>query len=78
MELWIRSQDRKKLCKVSRIINDMGRILCPINDTRNTYEVLGNYSEQRALEVLDEIQRHLVVINYKNDNLFCVYKMPEE
>jgi hypothetical protein len=28
--------------------------------------------------VLDEIQRHLVVINDKNDNLFYVYEMPEE
>ena len=43
------------------------------------YELLGTYkTKERALEVLDEIQSHLVVINDKNNNYFYVYEMPIE
>lgn len=85
MKLWIRSQDRKMLrinpeLEIFEYDNRKNLII----DTKgctdyNKLKVLGTYkTKERALEVLDEIQRHLVVINDKNDNLFCVYEMPED
>lgn len=78
MELWVRSQDKEVLQKITSLfVNDDGYIFS--YDYINSNEVfLGKYKNKtRALEVLDEIQRHLVIINDKNDNLFCVYEMPE-
>ena len=54
MELWIRSQDKKKLHNIKHLeLNN--------NETgifnADTYTLLGKYnSKERALEVLDEIQ----------------------
>ena len=95
MELWIRSQDKKFIVKVNNgiFINKycgQGHI--------NGYEItcgcggsLGTYSEERALEVLDEIQSILmpiseykqevdnIIINYRNININTyVYEMPKE
>ena len=40
---------------------------------------LGTYkTKERALEVLDEIQCHLVNINDSRDSYFYVYEMPKE
>jgi hypothetical protein len=82
MDLWIRNQDKTRLVKVCSLeygeYNETHYIngYC-VNEVDN-YD-LGTYkTKERALEVLDEIQRHLVVINDKNDNLFYVYEMPEE
>lgn len=62
MELWIRSQDRKLLCCPNKIFideyfekNAYGRF-----EIRSDWGVLGIYTEQRALEVLDEIQSILM------------------
>ena len=60
MDLWIRSQDKQKLLKpVSMSLNnDKKGIYGYYND--DYYEVLGRYkTEERALEVLDEIQSKL-------------------
>lgn len=55
MELWIRSQDRECLMKVDRVDYSLSNIEHRIYV--NGYETLvGNYAtEERALEVLDEI-----------------------
>ena len=60
MELWIRSQDRKKLCnaKSFELDNDETGIFC--NNYEDGYIFAGKYkTKERALEVLDEIQRIL-------------------
>lgn len=76
MELWIRSQDRKLLVKINRIDVDGYRIQGNHSDI--DYVTLGNYkNEERVLEILDEIQRYLVIIN-DSDNYFYVYEMPKE
>ena len=58
MELWIRSQDRESLMKVN-ILDKYGlNIVTFDNEYREIY--LGRYvTEERALEVLDEIQNIL-------------------
>ncbi len=56
MELWIRSQDRMKLCnaKVFSLDNDQTGIFC--NSCEDSYVFAGKYkTKERALEVLDEI-----------------------
>ena len=76
MELWIRSQDRKLLLKCEGIGIYKKHIMYELG---HGFTIYGRYeTEERALEILDEIQRHLVVINDKNDNLFYVYEMPKE
>lgn len=91
MELWIRSQDKKMLTKLDYIY------LEPNNGLElqggNHYMInksLGTYAtKERALEVLDEIQKLLMpiseykqeidnlTINYKNIDTI-VYEMPKE
>ena len=93
MELWIRSQDKRKLLKV----NDDLYIANGFNDTDDTFIGIKNVGhigryveEKRALEVLDEIQENIVrqgqVIiltderGIPNGSKFFsyVYEMPEE
>ena len=92
MELWIRSQDKNNLIKVYDIwiddtdMVDKGYISIMANSDFS-FE-LGIYkTKERALEVLDEIQRlieDLQYINYAipNDKFTGyrpnVYEMPEE
>ena len=79
MELWIRSQDKMKLCnaKVLSLDNDQTGIFC--NSCEDSYVFVGKYkTKERALEVLDEIQCHLVNINDSRDSYFYVYEMPKE
>ena len=76
MELWIRSQDKKRLTKATDIrigyLNTIGWIIEDCDE-------LGTYkTEKRALEVLDEIQCHLVNINDSRDSYFYVYEMPKK
>ena len=82
MDLWIRSQDKEDLIK-ARNIRYWGENQIAVNIWTSynniNYVVVGEYAtKERALEVLDEIQRHLVIINDKNDNLFYAYQMPIE
>ena len=80
MELWIRSQNKMTLTNVYSLYtierdfakNDSiwWEIYC--NDEIS----LGLYLKDRALEVLDEIQCHLVNINDSRDSYFYVYEMP--
>lgn len=90
MELWIRNQDKNCLMKVEKLelINDC---LCS-EDVQLTHietdkGIVGSYSPERALEVLDEIHQRLIDLqtieitpdSYKTikRNLNCVYEMPE-
>lgn len=64
MELWIRSQDKGKLIKVNSVY-----LPNPINANNffpkiiaNDGDYLGSYkTTKRALEVLDEIQKHITI-----------------
>ena len=78
MDLWVRSQDKTTLIRSYEIyIAEHGNSY--VIRAKRTSHILGAYKTiERALEVLDEIQKHLVVINDKNDNLFYVYEMPKE
>lgn len=83
MELWIRSQNKRALLNVRQVrINGLD-IMC------YSGELLGTYiSNERALEVLDEIQEHLDYLNIGNINIntldengfrVCtIYQMPKE
>jgi len=91
MELWIRNQDRDILLKVKSIlIDDNNNDIFTqdyIGKDLATY-TLGKYkTKERALEVLDEIQKLLQpTIIYNNDkehieSLYLpskVYEMPKE
>ena len=79
MELWIRSQDRESLMKVNRVDKYGLSIVTFDNECREIY--LGRYAtEERALEVLDEIQE----MDFKNNSNVkltsygYVYEMPKE
>lgn len=58
INLWIRAQDRKRLLKV----NSIYLVDCEVHtEDSNLGGLLGEYkSDERALEVLDEIQKLLV------------------
>lgn len=77
MNLWVRSQDKRILQKVDNIFLDANYE----NKRISTYDgesiELGTYeTEERALQVLDEIQNYILLPNI--DNSAYVYKMPED
>ncbi len=67
--MWIRSQDKLELVDVRRIIvfkcsDKRYRIVNQYRCTEDSddYDILGEYNtEQRAIEILHEIQRQLVI-----------------
>ena len=78
MNLWVRSQDKRILQKVDNIFLDAN-----YEDKRiSTYDgdnvELGTYkTEERALQVLDEIQEYMNFdIKLKLET--CIYEMPGE
>ena len=92
MDLWIRSQDKKSLRIVSNINiihEDDKFFICNYTGIANIK--LGKYEyEKRALEVLDEIENHLINSSFAKKtnglgevkdiipNPLFVYEMPEE
>lgn len=88
MNLWVRSQDKEKLLK----INGLQYQNCKLveNETveaniligfYSSYEneILGEYNtKERALEVLDEIQKLLKTAELNDDINVIVYQMPED
>lgn len=82
MDLWIRSQDKKALIPINKMLT--------ISCSSIFYDglILGVYKkEQRALEVLDEIQKKINLINLGHDfgspmvdlkNPSYIYEMPKE
>lgn len=89
MELWIRSQDKRRLMKASNIYLDE-----EIEYDNKKYAIkcgtidIGYYTFYRALEVLDEIHQRLLdlqTLEIDTDcwktikrNINCVYEMPED
>ena len=78
MNLWIRSQDKKLLIPINNAL------YIPQSRTGENFGIfykdimLGYYTkEERALEVLDEIQK-IFYNNQKFINNVVVYEMPEE
>lgn len=58
MELWIRSQSRQNLMKANDIVAEDNKIAVYKENENST--IVGKYkTEERALEVLDEIQKIL-------------------
>lgn len=98
MELWIRSQDKDSLIKVEKIELNYDYLCC--NDIQLIHIEtdkgrVGSYStEERALEVLDEIQNFIRIEIHENnidyekadlilkgrivDSLCKIYQMPKE
>lgn len=72
MELWIRSQDRAKLCEAIHFELSSSELSILGQNKAYYGVVLGTYkSKERALEVLDEIQSKLkptFLMKPKNDN----------
>lgn len=57
MELWIRSQNKKKLCKATSFELDNDETAIFANNYDGDYVCAGKYkTKERALEILDEIQ----------------------
>ena len=89
MELWIRSQDKECLMKINRVDYDLSngehRIMVDGYKT-----LVANYeTKEKALEVLDEIEKKLSGIevteitnksggNMNNIYPIIIYKMPEK
>ena len=94
MDLWIRSQDRESLTKVSNVQYSFKNNIHFIGTYYDNLKVLGNYkSKERALEILDKIQECMETNTlfdlysrtgvYPNDfnkkwNYVKVFQMPEE
>lgn len=77
MELWIRSQDRTFLRKVNTIGIVEGRDFWSIDE--NLTVSFGKYkTKERALEVLDEIQKLLKTAELNDDINVIVYQMPKD
>lgn len=89
MDLWIRSQDKEKLCKAKTIrYLDMSESYD--SETHSLWNdnlgILGIYkTKERALEVLDEIQELLEPVHVtgldKKEGIIganILYEMPEE
>lgn len=86
MNLWIRSQDKKRLysAKALFLSNDGNKYsICGyiIPYSGSGASIFGYYkSKERALEVLDEIEKRILELDKRitHYELDCVYQMPEE
>lgn len=90
MDLWIRSQNRKMMEKAVAVkiahYKEKGKTTNSI--VINNDYIFGEYAtEERALEVLDEIQKKINLINLGHDfgspmvdlkNPSYIYEMPKE
>lgn len=88
MDLWIRTQDRKKLVLINTlaIAENTSRSILGFGIDGHVKVELGDYdTEERTLEVLDEIQEllepvHIADISKKEGIIGAniLYEMPEE
>ena len=78
MDLWIRSQDKTRLVKVNYVyMTENNDHLTIYGETIDSAPIVGTYkSKERALEVLEEIQKYILLPN--PDGSAYVYQMPEE
>ncbi len=79
MELWVRSQNGKRLSKIHNLVireaNQKGFYAIAESNNKNTIEY-GTYNKQeRASEVLDEIQSF---VDRHKDYPANAYQMPKE
>lgn len=75
MELWIRSQDKEDFIKVEHLGVYNEKIYA--NGYEDNGYCIGIYkTKERALEVLDEIQKYILLPN--TDDSAYVYEMPKE
>lgn len=91
MSIWVRSQDKEFLMKVDNINLELNRLFTFVGGVTTAF-TLGTYkSKERALEVLDDIQRYLIPsidmigkipedgkIYGVNSIVSMVYQMPKE
>lgn len=76
MELWIRSQSKETLMKVTKVHICDGVIFA--NGYTEFDERIGEYAtKERAIEILDEIQKLLKTAELNDDINVIVYQMPE-
>ena len=84
MELWVRSQNKHSLVKASDLQLDSfnleeDKVLIINSRTSTDCEILGRYqTEERALEVLDEIQHKLITLCDSMNRKLYVCEMPQE
>lgn len=73
--MWIRTQNKESLLEISHLdVYSLSENNWTIEDCGND---LGTYkSEERAIEVLDEIQEFIMMS--KTTQLTTIYEMPEE
>ena len=83
MGIWIRSQNKRALVNA----NDISYMGCwcgksgnyVTNDSTINSALLGAYvTEERALQVMDEIQKLICYDGYMQDSNFIVFQMPAE
>ncbi len=73
MELWIRSQSKKTLMKVTKV-HICGGVIFASGYTEFD-EIIGEYkTKERVIEILNEIQNYILLPN--TDNSAYVYQMP--
>ena len=77
MNLWVRTQDKRILQKVTNIYLDANYENKRISTYDGDNVELGTYkTKERAIEVLDEIQNYILLPNI--DNNAYAYKMPKD
>lgn len=86
--MWIRSQDKKTLAYCTRLFVHGPYIQnLPATGIEDDYDIMGKYeSEERAMEVLDEIENQLFkhtklhekANDYHKITKHIVFQMPEE
>ena len=79
MNLWVRSQDKECLINVSNIQYVYKNYIHGLGTYYDNLKILGTYkTKERALEVLDEIQKLLKTAELNDDINVIVYQMPEK
>jgi len=91
MNLWIRSQDGKKISKINEDLIVVGNTIRKLYNDETSFMDLATYAkEERALEILNEIQKYIekqgtneILINdngIPNGSIYYgkVYEMPKE
>lgn len=79
MELWIRSQNRKKLYKVTNLDIKTHTTYSNYGSYERTAIfndniILGDYEEEKALKILDEIQKAILYIGLPDEELIQHFK----
>ena len=86
IKTWIRSQSKETLLKTTKIFIHDNQVFASMEDGFD--EMVGEYkSKERAIEVLDEVEKKINLINLGHDfgspmidlkNPTYIYQMPNE